>query len=149
MNSFFLLFYKTIQIAENESSNDISLLKNLMKEIILWSNLLCLFHSDNIQYSLKLFPTSLSLTWFRVFDGKLCVGEMLVRVPTNPRDTTLNWESGQSEFLSYQLSQILKQNKQMDCVTIWYTILSLQSCFWHFVGLIKIRYMLLFMVCCM
>lgn len=35
MNSFFQLFYKTIQIPGNESSNDISLLKNLMKEIIL------------------------------------------------------------------------------------------------------------------
>jgi len=32
---FFQLFYKTIQIAENESSNDISLLQNFMKEIIL------------------------------------------------------------------------------------------------------------------
>lgn len=74
MNSFFQLFYKTIQIPGNESSNDISLLKNLMKEIILWSNLLCLFHSDNIQYSLKLFLILLSLTWFKMFDEKIRCG---------------------------------------------------------------------------
>lgn len=62
-----------------------------------------------------------------MFDGKLGVGEMVVRVPNTLRDTTLHWGSGQSAFLSYQLSQILKQNKQVDFVTIWYTILSLHS----------------------
>lgn len=83
-------------MAGNESSNDISLLKNLMEEVILWSNLLCLFQSGNMQYSLKLFLTSLSLIWFMMFDGKLGVGEMLVIVPSNLRDTTLNRKSGQS-----------------------------------------------------
>lgn len=34
VNSFFQLFYKTIKIVRNKSSHDISLLKNLMKEII-------------------------------------------------------------------------------------------------------------------